>query len=165
MENVICDFCRQKFKKKKSQLKLSIKHYCSIHCSEQGRRKGKMIECFTCNNSTYKSLKDLKNSNSGKYFCSRTCSNVWIGKQQRTENNPNWTGGLSSYKDLLKRTNTKQACVLCGKDNRKILCVHHMDRNRKNNNVRNLIWLCRNCHFLVHHYKKEANRLVEKQTI
>lgn len=165
MKNVICDFCGQQFKKKKSQLKLSIKHYCSIHCSEQGRRKGKTIECFTCNKIIYKPLKDLKNSKSGKCFCGRICSNVWIGKQQRTENNPNWTGGLSSYKDLLKRTNTKQFCVLCKKDNHKILCVHHIDRNRKNNNVRNLIWLCRNCHFLIHHYKKEANRLAGKQTI
>jgi hypothetical protein len=165
MENIICDFCSREFKKKKSQLKLSAKHYCSIHCSEQGRRKGKTIQCFTCDKLTYKSLKDLKNSKSGKYFCSQICSNVWIGKQQRAGNNPNWTGGLSSYKILLKRTKSKQVCNLCGKDNLKMLCVHHLDRNRKNNNMQNLIWLCRNCHFLVHHYKKEENRLFKKELI
>jgi predicted HNH restriction endonuclease len=27
-----------------------------------------------------------------------------------------------------------------------------VDKNRKNNKIKNLIWLCRNCHFLIHNY-------------
>src|SRR3990167_11174631 len=124
-----------------------------------------MIECFVCKKLAYKSLKDLRNSKSKKYFCSQTCGNVWIGKQQRAENNPNWAGGTSSYKILLKRTDSKRACVLCGKDDHRILCVHHVDKNRKNNKVQNLMWLCRNCHFLIHHYKKALHRLFNTQKI
>jgi len=155
MEYTICDFCGKKFKRKKSQLELSIKHYCSVNCQTQGRKKGKAVKCFVCSKFSYKSLKDLKNSKSKKYFCSQICSNEWIGKQQRDKNHPNWKGGTFSYKNLLKRTDSKQACVLCGKDDIRILCVHHIDKNRKNNNIKNLTWLCRNCHFLVHNYSKE----------
>jgi len=32
---------------------------------------------------------------------------------------------------------------------------NHIDSNRKNNNLNNLIWLCMNCYYLVHnHYEK-----------
>ncbi|KKQ77732.1 MAG: hypothetical protein UT00_C0006G0034 [Parcubacteria group bacterium GW2011_GWA1_38_7] len=41
MEYVICDFCDKGFKRKKSQIKLAVRHYCSIRCSEQARKKGK----------------------------------------------------------------------------------------------------------------------------
>jgi predicted HNH restriction endonuclease len=35
----------------------------------------------------------------------------------------------------------------------KVLAVHHLDHDRNNNNVSNLVWLCFNCHFLVHNDK------------
>ena len=31
---------------------------------------------------------------------------------------------------------------------------------RKNNSVSNLIWLCHNCHHLVHHYKNETKNFM-----
>lgn len=154
MEQVICDFCGKKFKRKKSQLKLSKKHFCSAYCSDQGRRSGKIIKCFVCKKLVYKPIKDLKNSRSKKYFCGKNCSGKWIGEQQRAKNHPNWKGGEYSYKDLFKRTSSKKICFSCGKDDIRILCVHHIDKNRKNNDVKNLMWLCRNCHFLVHNYLK-----------
>lgn len=162
MEYVVCDFCGKKFERKKSQIKLAVKHYCSIQCSEQGRKKGKMIKCFTCKKLTYKSLKDLNNSKNKKYFCSQICSNLWIGKQQRAENNPNWEGGKASYKILLKRTNIEQKCVLCEKRDTRILCVHHIDKNRANNSINNLTWLCHNCHSLVHYDNVERQKFLNK---
>ncbi|NQV88548.1 MAG: HNH endonuclease [Parcubacteria group bacterium] len=165
MKNVVCNICGKKFRRKKSQLKLSLKHYCSINCSEQGRRKGKNVTCFVCKKVVYKSLKDLKRSKNKKYFCSINCSNLWLGEQQRADKHPNWAGGMSSYKNLFKRTNSKQICVSCGKNDTRILCVHHIDKNRKNNNMQNLTWLCRNCHFLVHNYKKELKVLLKRQKI
>jgi hypothetical protein len=155
MEDIICEICGKKFKRKKSQIKLATKHYCSIRCSEKGRRRGKIVKCFVCKTPVYKSLKDLKLSKSGKYFCNHICGNKWIGKQQRAWNNPNWLGGKSSYKELLNREEIMKECILCKKNDTRILCVHHLDKNRENNEIKNLVWLCRNCHFLVHNYKKE----------
>jgi hypothetical protein len=157
-----CDCCGKEFRRKKSQLKLAVKHYCSIACAEQGRRKGKMVECFGCKELVYKSLKDLKRSVSKKYFCSKACANIWLGIQQRAENSPNWAGGKSSYKNMLKRTDIKKSCILCKRNDSRFLCVHHIDKNRENNRIKNLVWLCRNCHFLIHNYRNEMYQFLEK---
>lgn len=53
-----------------------------------------------------------------------------------------------------------QACAKCKSTDKRILAVHHKDRNRQNNTVSNLVWLCHNCHFLVHHYKSEAGKFL-----
>jgi predicted HNH restriction endonuclease len=46
-------------------------------------------------------------------------------------------------------------CVLCKVSDKRILAVHHKDNNRKNNKVENLVWLCHNCHILVHHFGED----------
>lgn len=46
----------------------------------------------------------------------------------------------------LKKKHT--SCTLC-KSN-KYLDIHHIDKNRRNNSVKNLIILCRSCHRRVH---------------
>lgn len=51
---------------------------------------------------------------------------------------------------------TPLACKKCGSTDSRTLAVHHKDKNRKNNSISNLMWLCHNCHYLVHHYKDEA---------
>jgi len=44
-------------------------------------------------------------------------------------------------------SNYNSQCANCGKQTRE---VHHIDANRKNNELDNLILLCRSCHFAVH---------------
>jgi predicted HNH restriction endonuclease len=39
---------------------------------------------------------------------------------------------------------------LCGYDNLHALVVHHIDEDRSNNTIDNLIVLCANCHAEVH---------------
>ena len=152
MKDVICSFCGKTFKKKDSQIELCLKHYCSLTCAEQGRKKGKFVKCSTCSKEVYKTLGNLIRSKTNKYFCCRTCSNRWTCKEKMGEGSPNWVSGESSYKKILSRVTTKPECLKCGKTDVRILCVHHLDKNRKNNKLQNLAWLCRNCHFLVHNY-------------
>lgn len=45
-------------------------------------------------------------------------------------------------------------CFDCNTDDIRILCVHHNDHNRENNNLDNLITLCYNCHRIRHYEKK-----------
>ena len=71
------------------------------------------------------------------------------------ENHPNWRGGESTYKNILLRTKILPICSKCRTKDKRVLAVHHLDRNRKNNKVENLIWLCHNCHHLIHHYPQE----------
>ena len=162
VDNVKCEFCRKFFKKKRSQIKLSNCNYCSRLCASSARRKGKMVKCDECGIEIYKTLKSLRLSKQKKYFCSWNCSNAWFGRKSRGDRHPNWSGGNSSYKNILIRSNLDPKCRLCSIKNLKVLLAHHVDKNRKNNNISNLCWLCCNCHFLVHHYKNVGEILLSK---
>lgn len=74
----------------------------------------------------------------------------------------NWKGGEYTYKNILLKSKSSKICKLCNKKDARILSVHHINCNRKNNKINNLVWLCFNCHFLVHHYEKEKERLMKK---
>lgn len=159
MINRKCLVCAKDFYSKPSWINKGGGKYCSVQCRALAKRKGEVVRCFNCKKEVYKSLKDLKKSKSKNYFCGRECSLKWNASLHIGEDSSNWKGGKSSYKSILSREEVKKACVLCGKDYLKILSVHHLDQNRNNNNVRNLVWLCQNCHFLVHHYSTEKQKL------
>jgi len=53
----------------------------------------------------------------------------------------------------MKENKIKPICSKCGFEDKRVLVIHHKDYNRKNNNINNLIWLCRNCHYLIHDRK------------
>ena len=72
MKEITCDFCNKKFKRKKSQLKLSVKHYCSVNCQTQGRKKGMVVKCFMCDIFIYKPLKDFDKTKPEGYTFSFT---------------------------------------------------------------------------------------------
>lgn len=130
--------------------------YCSRACHYIGLKTGKTVPCFICKKATYKSIKGLLRSKSKKYFCNKSCQTIWRNSMVYTgENHPNWRGGESTYKYILLRTKILQICRECGTKDKRVLAVHHLDRNRKNNKVENLIWLCHNCHHLTHHYSQE----------
>lgn len=161
MPQVKCKRCKKEFYAKPNWLRKGLGKYCSRICCYESRKKGKHIKCFICNKITYKSPKNLARSKSGKYFCCKSCQTIWrnsmvfIGK-----NHSNWKNGQTTYKKVLLQSNKKRICILCKENDTRLLAAHHIDENRKNNDVNNLIWLCHNCHFLVHHYKKEKNQFM-----
>ena len=161
MIECLCKICSKKFLRKKSQVILGGGKICSDKCRFEARKNGKNVSCSYCGIEVYRSQKDLKGSKSGKYFCSNKCLLEWIYKKHGGRSN--WKGGLyTEYRKKLIKHSKKTSCLLCNEDNFKMLVVHHIDKNRKNNLVNNLMWLCFNCHFLVHYYKKEAEILSKK---
>ncbi|MFA5934392.1 MAG: HNH endonuclease signature motif containing protein [Candidatus Paceibacterota bacterium] len=161
MKEIVCDICKKKFKRKLSQINYSINHYCSKTCHYEARRLGIYTKCANCNNLVYKKLKDVLLSKNKKFFCSKKCSNKVIGQMYSRENHPNWKDGEFSYKEYMNKQDVEKKCVLCKKENPLVLVVHHLDKNRRNNDLKNLIWLCYNCHFLVHHYKEESDKMLK----
>ncbi len=159
MPIISCDFCQKNFYKKPSQIRRSIKNFCSPLCQRTARKSGVVVVCFGCKKEVYKTKKSLERSQSKKFFCSVQCSNAWHGKKYFQEKHPNWKTGKYSYKSLMMSTVRPQKCVICGIDNIKLLVVHHNNRDRQNNKLKNLTWLCYNCHFLVHHYAEEKSKL------
>lgn len=76
---------------------------------------------------------------------------------QKGENNHNFKGGDSRStirricKQVLIDNNISQyICQKCGNEFYQNLNVHHIDNNRLNNDISNLLVLCAGCHALQH---------------
>lgn len=52
-------------------------------------------------------------------------------------------------------------CVICGFDEFSALQVHHIDQNRNNNDVDNLIVLCANHHCMIHYGSMEITKEIK----
>lgn len=157
MPQIQCCVCENSFYVKPNRLKKGWGKYCSKKCQYEGQKIGRHYPCATCSKKVYRNNRDLNKSKSNKFFCSKSCQAIWRNKDMyKGEYHVNWKGGSASYRSILSRTDIPQECLKCGCIDKRVLAVHHKDRNRNNNAVSNLIWLCHNCHFLVHYYEDEA---------
>lgn len=87
--------------------------------------------------------------------CSRECG-YKLRRSYKGEGNPNYLGAEHEYgiefdNSLKERIRFRDGyrCKICGcsqVENGRQLDIHHMDYNKKNNNVYNLISLCIHCH-------------------
>ena len=74
---------------------------------------------------------------------------VGSGGNQWGRKNHRYKDGLSHYRENYCRAHPgTPSCVACGST--KNVVIHHIDRDRKNNQMDNLIALCRCCHAQVH---------------
>ncbi len=64
------------------------------------------------------------------------------------------------YRDVLQKVRPANRCVFCGIRDKRVLAVHHVDGNHRNNKVKNLTWLCHNCHHLVHRDSVERRKFL-----
>jgi len=97
-------------------------------------------------------------------FCSRSCANHrGVGVEWEKTHK---SRSLISYKTICF-TEWEQKCVICGFD--KVISVHHIDEDHKNNDIKNLIPLCPNHHHMVHtkeygsEMKLEINKIVSEK--
>lgn len=160
MPIVKCQHCSNTLYVKPNHQKLGYGKFCSRRCTSESKKRGKYISCEICSKRAWKTPKDEKKSKSGLFFCSKSCQTRWRNSYFSGERHPLWIDGKGVYRDILKRTKQKQICRLCMTHDTRLLIVHHIDKNRKNNRPENLAWLCHNCHFLVHHDKKEYNKFM-----
>ncbi len=148
-----CKKCGKQFKTKPFWVNQGKGVYCSNACSFASRRKGKVMPCFICGIESYKKVRALNSSKSKLFFCSKSCQTQWRNTQFTGPKHANWKGGRYTYRNILIKSLVNKKCEKCGTSDMRILAVHHVDKNRGNNKLENLSWLCHNCHHLVHHYK------------
>lgn len=131
--------------------KMGYNFYCE-NCNNIGRRKRIETICPVCGKK-FERLLSAKTSKSGLYFCSQSCAATYNNSHYRTgENNPNWIDGSHKGQSYIKKAfrTYKHRCVMCGLEEECCLQVHHIDENRSNDSVENLIILCANCHSRIH---------------
>jgi endogenous inhibitor of DNA gyrase (YacG/DUF329 family) len=136
-----------------------LKKYCSITCkrindyklTKNGTRikhQGNKINCLYCK-------KEIEQNSSGsKKFCSKHCRRraIYFRLGRKYKDDLKFNGNRET---ALKRDNWK--CTTCNISNethlKKFNCylhVHHIDFNKKNSSLDNLITLCDKCHKLIH---------------
>ena len=157
MPVVVCKICSTTFYAKPSWIARGGGKCCSKPCQNKSQMSGKLYDCYTCKKPTYRTKRDERKSKSNKFFCSKSCQTIWRNSEVHiVSNHPNWTTGQSSYRERLRKSGRKQECSRCSTKDTRLLSVHHKDRNRDNNTLSNLLFMCHNCHYLVHKYPEEA---------
>ena len=128
--------------------------FCSQVCASKIRTRESMLDvsCKECG----VEFKRLKSSVGENVFCSQSCANTNTNKKMIGSNSRNYTYGESSYRSYARRFKGN-SCEICGFDKEYAIEVHHIDKNRKNNNIENLKVLCANCHLGVHRGKIKIN--------
>lgn len=113
--------------------------YCSRSCYYKAMRLKGSVEC-ACRHcgSQFKASPSEK-----RKYCSRAC----INKATKSI----WSPSFCTARKSMSRRRLIIECERCGYDREKrILGVHHKDRDRRNNELSNLEVLCPNCHSLEH---------------
>jgi len=155
MPQVKCKICGKEFHAKPSHAKRGWGKYCSRECQHKGLLKGRFVSCAVCGEEIWRMPRALKHSRSKKFFCSKSCQAVWRNRYYSGSKHSNWKGGnYIEYRKLLIQSGITPICKICGSKDKRVLIVHHKDKNHKNHNIKNLAWLCLNCHHLVHRYKE-----------
>ncbi len=159
MPVVKCKICFKEFYGKPYFLKIGQAKYCSKECMRIGSKTGKIVQCHSCGKEVYKTKKALRVSKSKTYFCTKSCQTKWRNSIFVGPKHANWIDGRNSYKSVMLRNKVPKICKLCKNKDSRVLAVHHLDHDRKNSSLSNLIWLCHNCHFLVHHDKETIKNM------
>ena len=155
----VCKKCKKPFLTKAFYVKRGQGIYCSRACHYLDAQERVLKHCAICGTKTYRKPTQIKRSKSGKYFCNKSCQTVWRNAHFHGKKHPNYKEGLYSYRSVLERNNIPAICKRCKATDKRVLAVHHIDQNRKNNKVKNLAWLCHNCHHLIHRYPDERKKV------
>ena len=140
-----------------------VRGSCPI-CSEE--IKNKQLEslrfttnCAYCGQEIIRSKSKAENSRSGLYFCCREHKNLAqrldSGEQFEAIRPIHYGFTLNDYR-LKALQSYEHKCAICGwNEDERILEVHHIDSNRENNEIDNLIILCPICHrkITLHYYQ------------
>lgn len=119
-----------------------VEKYCE-YCGKQLQRKrfNGRLEDFTVF--------------SNRKYCNRECMKrayLKIGEYSQ-----NWSNAHTTARKINELILHKEVCELCGSDTN--LDIHHIDGNWQNNNLDNLMCLCRSCHTKYEKNKNNKNNV------
>lgn len=117
-----------------------------------------VVLCQYCRKKFQTSNAQMHKINHGidcEMFCSKSCADNAHRERMIKDGNPNWKGGAEVYTAEFKKVIGPKVkkkdggkCVVCG--SRRQLVCHHIDENPRNNDLKNLVTLCRKDHSVLH---------------
>ena len=131
-------------------------------CGKQTAHHGKAM-CQKCYKKQWKPkliiCKECKKERPHHAFglCNSCHTKLYHYNNVKASNYRKWHGiDLQTYR------NTTKACLICGFD--KVVDLHHLDGDHKNNKQSNLIGLCPNHHKMYHNqkYRKEVELAIKE---
>ena len=125
-------------------------HYVCPYCQKEDNNKNKVeVECAYCHAKFLRSKSKSEKSKSNLQFCCREHKDL----AQRLNSGKEFQDMRPSHYGVGKNYREKafsyypHVCAICNyNEDTDILQVHHIDENRQNNELDNLIILCPNCH-------------------
>lgn len=151
-----CIICNTVFDAEIKELNRGNAKFCGRECFHKHRKQNKKpkepnCKCAQCEKPIYKRPSKIKASKSGLVFCDRACKEAAQKIGGIKEIQPShYTNVRKNYRVTAKE-NLPNCCAECGYDKYpEVLQVHHIDRDRSNNDIENLVILCPTCHEVDH---------------
>lgn len=149
-----CATCNKEFEARAAEVKRGNGHFCSLQCFASRARPAKKPNtiCSWCGASFYKKESAKRAVKHGHYFCGRPCKEAAQSDPSFGISPPHYGTGGGAY-DYRSRALEAHGsvCSGCGYDRYpEVLHVHHINKNRQNNELSNLAVLCPTCHREVH---------------
>lgn len=136
-----CKNCFTQFISKK--LPKRPQKFCSRVCSVKSRSTKIERKCKECHGIFQIVPSRIHDTPTRGQFCSNDC------RIKNWNTNSLQTQCPGSYRENAWKTYEKK-CYDCGITDQRILVIHHIDGNRKNGKIENLIPVCHNCHCIRH---------------
>ena len=151
-EKVSCKNCGEIFVRRVKPVKgKKKKECCSVFCVYEYKKKQRIkVNCRNCNKDLAITKSKFEHSKHKIFFCCRQCKDDGqkIGGTCPEIQPDHYGTSTNNYRKIYKNyTDESLECYRCGYNEfESAVEIHHIDKNRNNNNIKNLIPLCANCH-------------------
>lgn len=149
--NCQCKFCKNPLYRKPKYLASRSMVFCNRICMGNYHKfvscKSEIKPCNFCGKEIKKTIRQLRLSKKGLHFCNNKCKNIFIARIKRDYENPK-DHRSRRHRIISESNNQCQKCKY--NEDVRMLDLHHVDGNHKNNNWSNLRCLCVWCHNLHH---------------
>jgi len=141
---VCCEYCTTIFPKPKRFVSPGKRNFCKRSCQSEFNKNRIVAKCAVCGKIVERRARLNK---SGLVFCCQDHKNMAQSHKYNRVLKCGPITATSNYR-ALALAEYGEKCAWCNETIKKLLDTHHIDHNRANGDLSNLIMLCIRCHAL-----------------